>query len=162
MLTVLAIAAALVVITNGIHLAGLVGLSAVMRRQRFHPVHLETKAGQAASIMVYVLSIFLLHAVEIWIYTLAFLWVNAFDTLYEALYFSISSFTTVGYGDALPDHPWRLLGATESANGFLLIGWSTAFLVSVSSKIRMFEASLERGGTAPQARKGGKSGNSAT
>ena len=34
MLTVLAIAAALVVITNGIHLAGLVGLSAVMRRQQ--------------------------------------------------------------------------------------------------------------------------------
>ncbi|RIJ27144.1 potassium channel family protein [Henriciella mobilis] len=150
MLIVLGIAAILVITTNAIHLAGLVGLSAVMRRQRFHPAHLETKIGQGMSIIVYVLSIFLLHAVEIWVYTAAFLWVNAFDNVYEALYYSISSFTTVGFGDVLPDHPWRMLGATESANGFLLIGWSTAFLVSISSKIRMFEASLEREGPAPQ------------
>lgn len=147
LVTVLGIAALLVVITNTIHLGGLVVLSAIMRRQRFHPAHLETKIGQGTSIIVYVLSLFLLHAIEIWVYTAAFLWVGGFDNLHDALYFSISAFTTVGFGDVLPAEPWRLLGATESANGFLLIGWSTAFLVSISSKIRMFEASLEKAAT---------------
>ena len=34
---------------------------------------------------------------------------------------------------------WRILGALESFNGFLLIGWSTAFMVSVISRIRTME-----------------------
>jgi hypothetical protein len=35
-----------------------------------------------------------------------------------------------------------MLSAAESANGFLLIGWSTAFLVSVSARVRAFQAEI--------------------
>ena len=37
------------------------------------------------------------------------------------------------------DHKWRLLGAIEGANGLLLFGWSTAFLFSVTSRMRILE-----------------------
>ena len=37
------------------------------------------------------------------------------------------------------DADWRLMGAIESANGFLLLGWSTAFLISVVSRLRSIE-----------------------
>jgi vacuolar-type H+-ATPase subunit F/Vma7 len=37
-----------------------------------------------------------------------------------------------------------LLGAAESVIGFLLLGWSTAFLVSVSARVRTFEAHIEQ------------------
>ena len=37
---------------------------------------------------------------------------------------------------------WRMLAAAESANGFLLIGWSTAFLVAVTARVRIFEAEI--------------------
>ena len=37
-----------------------------------------------------------------------------------------------------------MLSAAESANGFLLIGWSTAFLVAVTGRLRVFEADIER------------------
>lgn len=144
-LTVLLVATILVVATCAIHLAGLVALSAVMRRRRAHPIHLETVVGQGASIMVYVLSIFILHSVQIWVYVIGYYAVGAFSDLQDMLYYSITSFTTVGYGDLIPKAPWRLLGAIESANGFLLIGWSTAFLVSLTNKIRLFEATLEQG-----------------
>ncbi|MEM5516888.1 ion channel [Henriciella sp. AS95] len=143
------IAAIMVVITCVVHLAGLVGLSHVMRRQRVHPANLTTVLGQGFAIIVYVLTIFALHSLQIWIYAFAFLFGGAFDSIHDALYYSISSFTTVGYGDINPAGHWRILGATESANGFLLIGWSTAFLVSVSTKVRMFEASLEDGWVKP-------------
>lgn len=141
-LTILAVASLMVVGTCTLHLAGLVALSSVMRRRKAHPANLETVIGQGASIIVYVLSIFALHSIQIWLYVIAYLALSAFDNVSDALYYSISSFTTVGYGDLNPTGDWRLLGAIESANGFLLIGWSTAFLVSLSSRIRMFEARL--------------------
>lgn len=141
--TILAVASIMVVATCTVHLAGLVALSSVMRRRKAHPAYLETVIGQGTSIIVYVLSIFALHSIQIWLYVIAFIAVGGFDNISDALYYSISSFTTVGYGDLNPSGDWRLLGAIESANGFLLIGWSTAFLVSLSSRIRMFEARLE-------------------
>ena len=37
-------------------------------------------------------------------------------------YFSIVTFTTLGYGDiTLADHEWRLLSGIEALNGILLV-----------------------------------------
>jgi hypothetical protein len=48
--------------------------------------------------------------------------------LETAAYFSLTSYTTVGYGD-IP-LPWRLLGPLEAAVGVLMLGWSTGMLVA--------------------------------
>lgn len=53
--------------------------------------------------------------------------VSALPDFESALYFSATSFTTLGYGDVVLDPKWRLFGAIERANGLLLFGWSTAF-----------------------------------
>ena len=39
-----------------------------------------------------------------------------------AMYFSAETFTSLGYGDVLPDGPLRLLAGVEALNGWLLIG----------------------------------------
>jgi len=54
-----------------------------------------------------------------------------FANFETALYFSLSSFTTVGANELAlsPDH--RMVGALESAVGMLMFGWSTALLVRV-------------------------------
>jgi hypothetical protein len=53
-------------------------------------------------------------------------------TFEEAVYFSIVTFTTLGYGDiTLVDHDWRLLSGAEALSGILLVGWSTALLYAV-------------------------------
>ena len=50
----------------------------------------------------------------------------------EAVYFSVVTFTTLGYGDiTLAEHDWRLLSGAEALNGILLVGWSTAILFAV-------------------------------
>jgi len=140
----LIVAGLMVALTLTIHLVGLVGLSAFLRRRHVHPVNLQTVFGQGVSILFVAVSLFALHSIEIWAYAFTYLALGQFEGIEPALYFSTSAFTTVGFGDVLPHDDWRMLGAAEGANGFLLIGWSTAFLVAVTARVRAFEANIER------------------
>lgn len=134
----------MVVLTFTIHFVGLVGLSAFLRQRGVHPVNFQSVFAQGVSILFVVISLFALHSIQIWAYAFAYLGLGQFDGIETALYFSTSAFTTVGFGDVLLSDSWRMLGAAESANGFLLIGWSTAFLVAVTARVRAFEADIER------------------
>ena len=81
------------------------------------------------------LSLFVLHAFEIAIFGFFYMAVGAIGTLEEALYFSASSYATLGHPDIdFPDQ-WRLLGAIEGLAGFLLIGWSTAVFFADMNKL---------------------------
>jgi hypothetical protein len=112
----LIVASVMVVLTFTIHFMGLVGLSAVLRQRGVHPVNLKSVFAQGVSILFVVISLFALHSIQIWAYAFVY----------------------------LPHDDWRMLGAAEGANGFLLIGWSTAFLVAVTARVRAFEADIER------------------
>jgi hypothetical protein len=52
-------------------------------------------------------------------------------SLSDALYFSISSYTTLGLGDIILSESCRILSGVEAANGFILFGWTTAFIFAV-------------------------------
>lgn len=60
---------------------------------------------------------------------------DLFSSIEEALYFSLVTFSTVGYGDVLlgPEH--RILSGFEAANGVIIFGWSTALLVATLQKV---------------------------
>lgn len=87
--------------------------------------------------VITVLGVFLTHIVQIWIWAILFydLAPEELPTFESALYFSTSSFTTVGFGDIYLDETWRLLSSFEAANGFILFGWSTAFIFEIISKL---------------------------
>ncbi|MEM6411386.1 MAG: potassium channel family protein [Pseudomonadota bacterium] len=99
---------------------------------------------QGLAILFIVLMLFVLHSAEVWVYACAYQILGEFSSFEDALYFSATTFSTVGYGDLIISSEWRLLAALESMNGFLLIGWSTAFLVSVTAKVRSFEIDVEQ------------------
>lgn len=136
----LAVAAAMVVLTVAVHLAGLTGLIGVMRWREDRVHGADGAWRQMMLIMAIVLALFALHAFQIWLYAMLY-WsaLGAFATFEEALYYSTVTFTTVGYGDVVLGARWRMVGAVESANGFLLLGWSTAFLIQVVARLRVVE-----------------------
>jgi voltage-gated potassium channel Kch len=48
--------------------------------------------------------------------------------LETALYFSMVTFTSVGYGDVVLPGPWRILTSIQAANGVIIFGWTTALI----------------------------------
>ena len=78
-----------------------------------------------------------LHILEVWIFGFAYwLLLQIPDSgmvgggplqLLDAVYSSVATFTTVGYGDLAPVGPIRLLAGTEALTGFVLIAWSASF-----------------------------------
>lgn len=82
-----------------------------------------------------VLIVALILIIEIWAWALLFYGLEGFPDLEHCLYFSIVCFTTVGFGDVILPDQWRLLGAIEATNGFLIFGWSTAFIFEIVSSV---------------------------
>ena len=127
-LAVAAATLAAVVLCILTHYEGLVGLSEALGRKTRH---------RRVNVLYAILSLLFLHVVEIWIFGLA-LWgvlhwpeCGALSSqslhLFDAIYFSAVTYSTVGYGDMAPIGPVRLLAGSEALVGFVLITWSASF-----------------------------------
>ena len=139
------VATVLVLASVIVQIAGLAVLIWIMRRRAKHFAGLAYVLQQLGVILAVVMGLFVIHAVQIWLYAVVYLLIGAFETFETALYFSTSSFTTVGYGEIFMEPPWRIVSAIQSANGFLVLGWSTIFLISVLARLRSVEMDwLER------------------
>ncbi|MCU0953835.1 MAG: ion channel [Hyphomicrobium sp.] len=134
MLGSILIATTMVMLTVGLHYAGLVILLALLRNRRRRAIA-RPHLGQGAAILFVVLFIMALLSLEIWLYAGLYLAAGTVPDVETALYFSTASFTTIGYGDVVIEPPWRLVSAIEGANGLLLFGWSTAFLTRITSQL---------------------------
>ncbi|MEQ8406505.1 MAG: potassium channel family protein [Oceanicaulis sp.] len=129
----------LVALTVIVQIAGLAVLIWIMRKRAGRLAGLSYVLQQLGVILAVVMGLFFIHAVQIWLYAAAYLWLGEFQTFEAALYFSTSSFTTVGYGEIFIESRWRIVAAIQSAAGFLVLGWSTVFLISVLSRLRSVE-----------------------
>ena len=79
------------------------------------------------------------HMVEIWLFALAYflmskdkMWGeiqgNYDGSLMDSIYFSLTNFSTLGFGDIQPIGSIRLLVGMEALVGFVLITWTASFL----------------------------------
>lgn len=82
--------------------------------------------------------------VGVWVWAGAYLWLGVFTTLEESVYFSLVSYTTLGFGDVVLQKGWRLLAGMEAANGFLNFGLLTALLVETLRQVRLGQAEHRR------------------
>lgn len=87
--------------------------------------------ANTAAIVFGALFVMLVQTVNVWIWATTFYLVGAFTQFEPSLYFSLVSFTTVGFGDITLSHDWRLLSGLTAAAGFLSFGWSTAYMVEL-------------------------------
>lgn len=79
------------------------------------------------------------HAAEIWIFGIAFYLMNKSDdwgsltghfdgSLLDCVYYSFTSYTTLGTGDIVPLGDLRFLAGLESLTGLVLVTWTASFL----------------------------------
>lgn len=107
--------------------------------------------------------IFLAHILEISLYAVAYYFMddhfglgtisgNTQGALFDYFYFSLTSFTTLGFGDLYPHGPIRIVVGVEALNGFVLIGWSTSFTYLAMQRLSRAARTAEREMEGPKGR----------
>jgi hypothetical protein len=98
----------------------------------------ELPVPPRARIIVVVLAAFVGHTAAVWTYAFAY-WILAVrwklgsflglpvDGFLDCLYFSVVTYTSLGFGDQVPVSHARLIAGVEALNGLLLIGWTASF-----------------------------------
>jgi len=133
MISKLLIAWALVALTVAAH-AG--GLASLMRWLMRTPGALPSTFWPMARLLVRVTSILIvIHLGEIAIWAFFFVGVGSLPDLESALYFSGTTYATVGYGDVVLSDDWRMFGPVEGLVGILMCGLSTGFFFAVVNKL---------------------------
>ncbi|SRR5260370_40417794 len=119
----------LIVVTVILHVLGLGSIS-----QKAILIHNDIKkhsgaiAASAVAIGATTLLATILHAMEAAIWGAAYLAIGALADSKSAMLYSLGALTTYGHQSVYLEEHWRLLGAIEALNGWLLFGLSTAFL----------------------------------
>ncbi|WP_171099156.1 ion channel [Ruegeria sp. HKCCD7255] len=89
----------------------------------------------AGPISVALVFIILIHTLQVWIWAIVWVLGDVLPDWNTALYFSLVTFTTLGYGDIVLGEELRIFGAFASVTGLLAFGLSTAFLVALMTRV---------------------------
>lgn len=121
----------MMVLTTIIHATFMVSgmKAAAWRQSRFGRARREL----AKVVLVSALTawMFLAIVIEAWVWALLYLYhplITTLPDLQTAFYFSMVTFTTVGYGDVVLTGNWRTLASIQAANGVIVFGWTTALI----------------------------------
>lgn len=101
---------------------------------------LKTAKGYLVSFMVLIM--FFASIFESVIWALGYIVLGAIEKFEPALYFSLVTYTTLGYGDITLSENWRLLASFQAANGIIIFGWSTALVMAVVQKVYFNKKSI--------------------
>eukprot|EP01032_Pedospumella_encystans_P006164 gene6164-7381_t len=126
-------------LTVVIHTFGLMGVTHVMSWVTDR-IRLHGHRSRMLAMNTVVIGVFAVLTAEVWLWAASFTLIGVVDDFETALYFSTITFSTVGYGDVVPHPEWRMLAALEGVNGFLLIGWSTAYLIAAGIRVGPFRS----------------------
>ncbi len=130
MLTIVAVNVLVIAITVMIHYEFL---------YRFTIIMPKLKVRHRFRIVFGVFAALSAHAVEVWIFAVSYYWMHKSDgwgyfqgnfdgELLDCVYFSFTTYTTLGTGDIEPIGDLRYLTGLESLTGLVLITWSASFL----------------------------------
>jgi len=121
----------LICITTVIHAVFMVvGMRAVFRRELRHGrAQHDLAKALIVSLLVAWMCISLVCEVLLW--AAYYRWnpeVTVLPDLETAFYFSMVTFTSVGYGDIVLTGSPRVLASLQAANGVIIFGWTTALI----------------------------------
>jgi len=130
MLIKIMITIVMIIATTAIHAAGMMFVVRhVMERQAER--RLSWYRSNVFKVSSIVLLMFCASLVEAVLWAIPYVLFNAIEGIEKAVYFSMVTYTTLGYGDVVLEPQWRLLASFEAANGIVMFGWTTAIVMTV-------------------------------
>ncbi len=103
--------------------------------RKYHNVSNTTFDRRAVRLLIYTaLFLLLLNFIEAIVWGVMYYLlpgISEFNTLEKSIYFSLVTFTTLGYGEITISSSNRILAGFEAMNGVLLLGWSTTMMFQV-------------------------------
>ena len=142
MLLNIIIAAILIVATTVIHAGGMILAMRLMRSRDGHLERLQQMRIYRVSGIV--LLMFNVSLLEVLLWAATYHLLNALEGFEPAFYFSMVTFTTLGYGEIVLGEQWRLLASFEAANGIIMFGWTTAIILAAVQRIYFSEESAAK------------------
>lgn len=139
MIANLFVGTALIATTVVIHMLGLMAVTRAISITT-DMLRLRGRRSHIVAMLVAVIGILGVLTVEIWVWAATYYGLGVVGDFETSLYFSTATFATVGYGDIVADGEWRLLTSLEGVSGFLIIGWSTAYLVAAGVRVGPFRS----------------------
>ena len=103
--------------------------------RKHNPKNKHLKQPYEFWVALMVLIMFLAAFAEASVWAFVYAKIGALPDFHTSLYFSIVTFTTLGYGDVTPHNEWQLLASIEAAIGIIIFGWSTAIVMAVVQKL---------------------------
>jgi hypothetical protein len=131
----IALAALLMVMTTAIHTGGMILVMCVIRSKTTGHMRPRLQRTPIYRVGGVVVLMFLVSVLEVLVWAVAYLALNAIQSFEQATYFSMVTFTTLGYGDVVLAERWRLLASFEAANGIIMFGWTTAIVLAVVQRV---------------------------
>lgn len=75
------------------------------------------------------------HTIQVWIWAIVWVLLEVLPDWNTALYFSLVTFTTLGYGDIVLGEALRIFGSFAAVTGLLAFGLSTAYMVALMTRV---------------------------
>jgi len=138
MLPAMAVATILVLVIVTIHYEALRLISRALPRL--------TMLAPRQRLIAVLMAVFAAHTVEVWVYGVGYYgldhWIDIggfggvpMAGIADYVYFSIVTFSTLGFGDVVPHGGLHLVAGVEAVNSFLMIGWSASYTYIAISEL---------------------------
>ncbi len=134
MFTNLGIGVLLLILTTAVHAIAM-RFAGDLVKSHAGRVRQELRTFPLYQVLVIILLMFVALFLEVYLWALTYLLLGAIEGLEQALYFSMVTFTTLGYGDIVLPAKWHLLSSIEGANGIIMFGWTTAIVMAVVQRV---------------------------
>ncbi|WP_298934960.1 ion channel [uncultured Ruegeria sp.] len=89
-------------------------------------------AGPIATALAFIVAT---HTIQVWLWAIVWVLLKVLPDLNSALYFSLVTFTTLGYGDIVLGDGLRIFGSFAAVAGLLAFGLSTAYMVALMTRV---------------------------
>lgn len=123
----IALGSLMLFVCSVVHVAAIVFGVSILRK--------VIKRPHGAALGIGLLTILVAHTIQVWAWAAVFQLLGAFEHFGTSFYFAITTYTTLGYGDLILAPGLRVFATFASMTGLLAFGISTAFLVSLITRL---------------------------